>query len=183
MNKIFKFWNQKNHIAQDFDTHLLIYFLIPEIPSTGFTFWEAGWRSDSTKNIEEQLIFALWFLCNENLFEPTPLTDWVLDGPSLTSSHRMNAAFRGKLLTFHHSAHLDFFYSQLSVLTAQLLSFWHCRSIFGWLFSRCGNCVFGTWYFHWVRIWTILEFDIFYWWASGCPVLQIPLESDIGEGD
>ena len=82
-----------------------------------------------------------------NTFESTPLTDWVLDGPSLTSSHRMNAAFRGKLLTFHHSAHLDFFYSQLSVLIALLLSFRHCRSIFARLLSRCGNCVFRTWYF------------------------------------
>ena len=95
----------------------------------------------------------------------------------------MNAAFRGKLLTFHHSAHLDFFYSQLSVLIAQLLLFRHCRIYLGDCLVDVGIAFLGLDIFHWVRIWTFLEFDIFYWWASGCPVLQIPLESDIGEGD
>ena len=37
----------------------------------------------------------------------SPPTDWVLDGPSLTSRHRMNAAFRGKLLTFHPFPHFQ----------------------------------------------------------------------------
>ena len=37
--------------------------------------------------------------------------DWVLDGPSLTSSHRMNAAFRGKLLTFQHFPRVEIFHN------------------------------------------------------------------------